>query len=89
MASFSDLIVQIGSAIIAILFVGFVILKITSIIGVGAAQWFNDTINNLTSMITGTLVPIFGFVVAIVLISVGWGYAKNMFSSGGTGQAGY
>lgn len=89
MASFSDLMVSIGSGIIALLFIGYIIVQIVTIVGVSAPLWFNQTIGNLTAAITGTIVPIFVFVIAVVLLSVAWGYIKNVLGAGSGGQQGY
>ena len=68
----------------------FLLFQLFAVIQVGAPAWVNNTISNLTTGLTGTVIPIIMLVIVIVLVMIAWNvWQRSNASMGAQGGAVY
>jgi len=89
MNGLTGMVQAIGSALVVVILVAYLIYQLVSAVQTGAPLWFNQTVNNVTNIITSNLVPILGVVVVIALLALAWMTFSRSWGTGSGGGMGY
>ena len=88
MNGLTGMVQAIGSALVVVILVAYLIYQLVAAVQTGAPQWFNDTVNNVTNIITANLVPILGVVIIMALLALAWMTFSRSWG-GNSGGMGY
>lgn len=67
----------------------FLMFQLFNVIQSGAPAWVNNTINNLTTGLTSTIIPIVLLVIVIVLVMIAWNVWQRSNAGAGAGGSMY